>query len=68
MENVYYTALYKVAKRLDFLLDFCIEKNRKKNLVVWPRLKVSNSYSHMLGWGLIHGVGATSRGGGLFKD
>ena len=38
MENVYYTALYKVAKRLDFLLDFCIVKNREKNLVVWPRL------------------------------
>ena len=38
MENVYYTALYKVAKRLDFLLDFCIVKNREKKLVVWPRL------------------------------
>ena len=38
MENVYYTALYKVAKRLDFLLDFCIVKNREKNLVVWSRL------------------------------
>ena len=42
MENLCYTALYKVAKRLDFLLDFCIEKNREKNLVVWPRLKVNN--------------------------
>ena len=41
MENVYYTALYKVAKRLDFLLDFCIVKNREKNLVVWPRPKMS---------------------------
>ena len=40
MENVYYTALYKVAKRLDFLLDFCIVKNREKNLVVWPRLYI----------------------------
>ena len=38
MENVYYTALYKVAKRLDFLLDFCIEKNRKKNLGVRIRI------------------------------
>ena len=43
MENLYYTALYKVAKRLDFLLDFCIEKNREKNLVVWPKLKVNFS-------------------------
>ena len=40
MENLYYTALYKVTKRLDFLLDFCIVKNREKNLVVWPRLKI----------------------------
>ena len=39
MENIYYTALCNVAKRLDFLLDFCIEKNREKNLIVWPRLK-----------------------------
>ena len=46
MENVYYTALYKVAKRLDFLLDFCIVKNREKNLVVWPRLnRKSTSYT-----------------------
>ena len=45
MENVYYTALYKVAKRLDFLLDFCIEKNREKNLVVWPRLKAWEALS-----------------------
>ena len=29
-----------VAKQLDFLLDFCIEKDREKNLVVWPRLKL----------------------------
>ena len=38
MENVYFTALYKAGKRLGFLLDFCIENNREKNLVVWPRL------------------------------
>ena len=25
-----------MAKRLDCILDFCIEKSRKKNLVVWP--------------------------------
>ena len=38
MDNVYYTALYEVAKRLDFLLDFGIEKSQQKNLVIWQRL------------------------------
>jgi len=31
MEGVYYTALYEEAKRIDFLLDFCIEKSREKS-------------------------------------
>ena len=37
--NIYLTqldSLSKVAKRLDFSLDFCRVKNRVKNRVVWP--------------------------------
>ena len=52
MENVYYTALHKVAKRLDFLLGFCIQKNREKNLIVWPRLNAIHC-AKLIGHGLI---------------
>ena len=59
MENVCYTAQYKVAKRLDFLLDICIEKNREKNLVVWPRLYKNNFH--------IFPIKASQNGSKIFK-
>ena len=47
MKDVYYAALYKAVKRL----DFCIEKN----LVVWPRPYKNKSYENqgqIQGWTL----------------
>ena len=41
-----------MAKRLDFLLGFSIQKNREKNLIVWPRLNAKHC-AKLTGHGLI---------------